>query len=414
MLTSKYKTQALIASVEEKLANSFSLIDSNLYQLHERVLNSFLDNNVSATHMLQSTGYGYDDMGRDTLDAVFAQAMEAEDAIVRPQIVSGTHAIAVALQGLLEPGDTLLYATGKPYDTLEEVIGIVEQIGSLISRGVRYKEIGLIDQRSINIEAILAEIEKDASIHVVAFQRSAGYAWRFGLSPEEIGEATKAIHAKRPDIFVFVDNCYGEFASVHEPTYYGVDLMAGSMIKNAGGGIAPTGGYLVGSKIAVEKASYALTAPGIGRHCGSYEQGYRLFYQGLFNAPTVVASSLKTALLFAGVFAELDYPVMPPVDKNRTDIIQSIQFGNREGLLNFCKALQSASPIDGMAVPEPSPMPGYKHEVVMAAGAFVQGSSIELSADGPLCEPYIAYFQGGLNYAHGRLACIHVADQFVK
>ncbi len=304
--------------------------------------------------------------------------------------------------------------SGKPYDTLEQVIGIEDTLGSLMRLGVHYKQIELLPDGSIDYEAIKKALKEDDSIAVVAVQRSAGYAWRRSLHIHEIALLADLVHAQNPHTMVFVDNCYGEFTEEQEPVGVGVDAMAGSLIKNPGGGIAPTGGYIAGTKKAIDRIEHALTAPGIGRACGSYEASYRPFYQGFFLAPAVTASAVKTAILFAQVFSRLGYEVNPAPEAMRSDIIQSIAFRAPEPLLAFCRSIQKASPVDSMATPEPWAMPGYTHEVVMAAGAFVQGSSIELSADAPMIEPYICYFQGGLTYEHGRIGCLYALDGVLK
>lgn len=402
-----------VEKAEQAVLPVFSGIMDTVYQNQAKVLRAFGVNGVTAGHMQPSSGYGYNDIARDTLDLLFASSLDAQDALVRPQIVSGTHALSIGLQGLLKSGQTLLSATGKPYDTLERVIGIEPNDGSLIERGIRFAAIELTDN-GIDLEALKMHLRSDQSIAVVSIQRSSGYAWRKSLSVAQIAQASALVHAIRPECFVYVDNCYGEFTGIEEPTLAGADLMAGSLIKNPGGGLAPTGGYLCGTKKAIRRVESALTAPGIGRACGSYEASYRPFFQGLFMAPSVVGEALKTAVLFAQAFSSLGYCVLPSAFDARSDIIQAIRFGNREDLLAFCHAIQKASPVDSMAKPEPWAMPGYTHEVVMAAGAFVQGSSIELSADAPLLEPYIGYLQGGLTYAHGRIACVFAVDAMLK
>ena len=404
------QSEDFLLQMERQAQPQFAKIDANAHYNQAKVLHAFAKQGIVAGHFQPSTGYGYSDIGRDALEALFATAFGAQEAIVRPHIVSGTHALAMALQGLLAPGQTLLYASGKPYDTLEQVIGLEPTHGSLMERGVQYEQIDLLADGSIDLDALRAHLLQSDSIAVVALQRSAGYAWRRALCVDELREAAALVHAIRPQAYVFVDNCYGEFTERQEPTEVGVDVIAGSLIKNAGGGIAPTGGYVCGTRKALERVESALNAPGIGRACGSYEASYRPFFQGLFMAPTVVASAVKTAVLFAHTFAALGYDVNPAPQAVRTDIIQCIRLKEREKLLTFCRAIQQAAPVDSMAVPEPWAMPGYTHEVVMAAGAFVQGSSIELSADGPLCEPFTAYMQGGLTYAHGRLGCLYAID----
>lgn len=408
------QAEALVLQCEKQLANAYTRVDEMAQYNQAKVLKAFADCGIQAAHFASSSGYGYDDLGRDTLDRLFARAFGCEDAIVRPQIVSGTHALAIALQGLLAPGQTLCYVSGKPYDTLEQVIGIEDTLGSLQRLGVGYAQVELNADGSLDYDTIMRTVETDPTIAAVAVQRSAGYAWRRSLTVDEIGRLAKLVHTARPEIMVFVDNCYGEFTEGEEPISVGADVMAGSLIKNPGGGIAPTGGYIAGTQKALAQIEHALTAPGIGRACGSYEASYRPFYQGFFLAPTVTASAVKTATLFAKVFETLSYEVNPPSAAVRSDIIQSIAFKAPEPLLAFCRSIQKASPVDSMATPEPWAMPGYTHEVVMAAGAFVQGSSIELSADAPMKEPYICYFQGGLTYEHGRIGCLYAADAVLK
>ncbi len=408
------QAEVLLQQAERAVHPMFEEVDRIAEYNQAKVLKAFADCRIQAGHFQCSSGYGYSDIGRDALEALFAKTMGAQDALVRPQIVSGTHALAIGLQGLLKSGQALLYATGKPYDTLEQVIGIEPASGSLQERGVGYYQVELNEEGGLDIPAILHMLETHPEIHVVGMQRSAGYAWRRALTVEEIGKAAQAIHDAKPNCMVFVDNCYGEFTQIIEPCEVGVDCMAGSLIKNPGGGLAPTGGYLAGTTEAIEQVEAALTAPGIGRACGSYEASYRPFFQGLFLAPSVVRAAVRTALLFSQAFTILGYAVNPAPMKKRTDIIQCIRFGAKEPLCAFCRAIQHAAPVDAMATPEPWAMPGYTHEVIMAAGAFVQGSSIELSADGPICEPYTAYMQGGLTYEHGRLGCLYAIDAVLK
>ena len=329
--------------------------------------------------------------------------MGAEDALVRPQIASGTHALALCLQGLTRPGGKMLAASGRPYDTLEQVIGLSGEpgMGSLRDYGIGYDEVDLTPDGKIDLPAVLAKIDDDTQL--VTFQRSRGYAWRPCLSVDDIGEAARAIHAKRPDVCVMVDNCYGEFTRKIEPTDVDVDVIAGSLIKNPGGGIAPTGGYIAGRHKYVEMIAYRLTSPGIGREVGSYYASYQPFYQGLFIAPHITMQAVKTSALAARVFGKLGYDVNPAFDAPREDIIQAIRFGEADKLIKFVQAIQLASPVDSEALPEPWDMPGYQDQVIMAAGTFVGGSSIELSADSPIRPPYIAYMQGSLTFAHGRL-----------
>lgn len=368
-----------------------------------KVLNAFNKFEISQRHFAPSTGYGYNDVGRDALDQVFAEVFRCEAALVRPQIASGTHALALCLQGLLRPGDVLVCGAGKPYDTLEQVIGIggSNGEGSLSEFGIGYREVAL-DGGRLDLMALGAAV--DASTRLVLLQRSRGYDWRPSLTLDEIRNAAAMVHEKNPNALVMVDNCYGEFTGENEPTEVGADLIAGSLIKNPGGGLAPTGGYVAGKRAAVERIACRMTCPGMGAEIGSYAAGYQMFFQGLFLAPSTVVQAVKTSILAAKVFETLGYDVHPTFDAPRSDIIQAIRFGAPEPLISFCRAIQKASPVDSQAVPEPWDMPGYQDQVIMAAGTFVAGSSIELSADAPIREPYIGYLQGALTYAHGRIA----------
>ncbi len=393
----------LIRVAEQRCAPSFAALDTIEAENFARVLAAFQKHQVAARHFAGTTGYGYGDVGRDTLERVFADVFGAEDALVRPQIVSGTHALAICLFGLLNPGDRLLCASGKPYDTLDEVIGIAGHSAcSLKAIGVGYDEVPLRADDALDLPAILAALRPET--RVVEIQRSRGYAWRAALALENIGAVAQAVHAVRPDVIIMVDNCYGEFVATREPTMLGVDIIAGSLIKNAGGGIAPTGGYVAGRREWVERIAERLTSPGIGKEVGSYAPGYQAFYQGLFIAPHTVNQALKTAMLAASVFSSLGFAVQPAPDAAaRGDIIQAIEFQTPERLVAFCAGIQAASPVDSFAVPEPWDMPGYQHQVIMAAGTFVSGASIELSADAPMRPPYVGYLQGGLTLSHGRL-----------
>ena len=405
----------LIDEAEGECRPFFDRLDQIERHNTRRVLASFQKHRVSARHFAPTTGYGYDDIGRDTLSAIMAELLECEAALVRPQIASGTHALALCLYGVLRPGDTLLAASGRPYDTLEEVIGLSGQpgCGSLKEYGVKYREIEVLEGGKIDLEAIAQALREDASIKLVELQRSRGYAWRPSLTVAQIGEAARLIHSIRPEAVVMVDNCYGEFSDFEEPGAVGADLLAGSMIKNPGGGIAPTGGYVAGRRDLVDLVAYRLTSPGIGAEVGSYAASYQPFYQGLFMAPHVVAQAVKTAILAARVFEKLGYAVNPRFDEPRTDIIQAIRFGRSDSLIAFIQGIQLNSPVDSEALPEPWDMPGYQDPVIMAAGTFVAGASIELSADAPVREPYIAYMQGALTYAHGRCG-LEGALQYMK
>ena len=394
-----------ISQAESKLKDVFACIDRNEEACTRRVLAAFQKQQVAYRHFSPTTGYGYDDVGRDTLERIFADLFGTEAAIVRPQIASGTHAISLCLFGLTLPGDEILSATGMPYDTLEGIIGWNEKqtpVGSLKEMGVTYRQVELTDQGTIDVDAV--ERALTPKTRLVIAQRSRGYAWRPSLMPEAFDALAEMLHTRHPGVRLMVDNCYGEFVCDREPSHYGADICVGSLIKNPGGGLAPTGGYIVGRADAIERISYRLTAPGIGLEVGSYAASYQPFYQGLFMAPHTVAQALKTACLAAQVFEDLGMVTTPSAASPRADIIQAIQMKTPERLVAFCQGIQMASPIDSMALPEPWDMPGYQDQVVMAAGTFVSGASIELSADAPMREPFTAYLQGGLTYAHGRIA----------
>jgi len=393
----------MIARAEEELAGRFSEIDKNEEKRTRQVLEIFRNEGVSYRHFAPSNGYGYDDIGRDTLERIYAGVFHTEAALIRPHIASGTAALSLTLFGMTRPGERIISATGMPYDTLLGVIGIGKQsyAGSLKDMNVGFDCVDLKDGR-IDVDAVDRMIGDDTSL--VIAQRSRGYAWRPSLMPDAFRELAEMIHTKHPGVRLMVDNCYGEFVREKEPSDYGADLCVGSLIKNPGGGIAPTGGYIAGKKADIERIAGRLTAPGLGRELGSYEASYRPFYQGLFMAPHTVAQALKTALLTARVFENLGFETTPPALQERADIIQAIKMETPERLVAFCQGLQAASPVDSMAEPQPWDMPGYDDQVVMAAGTFVAGASIELSADGPLREPYTAYMQGGLTYTHGKIA----------
>ena len=372
-----------------------------------KVLNAFQEERISDMHFTNSSGYGYDDIGRDTLDKVYARIFNTESALVRPHFVNGTHAIGCALMGNLRTNDTMVCITGAPYDTLHNIIGISgkENIGSLKEYGVNYKQVDLKDGK-FDTEAIIKVLKEDPSIKLVHIQRSTGYGWRKSFLVSEIGEIISVIKEIRSDVCVFVDNCYGELIDTIWPTDVGADLIAGSLIKNLGGGIAPTGGYIAGKKKYVEQAAYRLTTPGIGGECGSTFGVMRQFYQGLFLAPHIVMEALKGAVFCARIMEIAGFEVLPKYNDKRSDIIQAIKFNDREKLIQFCKGIQKGSPIDSYVECEPWAMPGYNDEVIMAAGAFIQGSSIELSADAPIREPYIAYLQGGLTFDHAKIGIL--------
>ena len=397
-----------VLRLEEGLAEVYKRIGEIETVNEARVLGAFIENGVAARHFSPSTGYGYDDAGRDTLDKVFAGSLLAEAAIVSPQLVSGTHAIFTVLSGLLRPGDVLFSVSGRPYDTLIKAIGMEDaEACSLAESGVRYEQVELTERGEFDLAAIEEGL---AALHprVVYFQRSRGYAWRESLRPAIMGEVFSLVRKASPESVIVVDNCYGEFTESVEPTSFGADIIVGSLIKNPGGGLAPTGGYFAGKRELVSRLAGRLTVPGIGREAGSYFSSYLPFYQGLFMAPHTVAQSLKTGALFARIFEEKGLETMPASTAARSDIVQSLRFSSKEKLIKFCRLIQSVSPVDSFAAPEPYAMPGYTSEVIMAAGAFVQGSSIELSADAPIVEPYTAYLQGGLSLAHGRLAAMRV------
>ena len=368
-----------------------------------RVLAAFQEENVGAQHFAPSTGYGFDDMSRDTLCRVYARALGAESALVRPQITCGTHALAVTLFGLLRPGQNMLAAAGRPYDTLESVIGIGKKVdGSLADWGVGYGEVELNADGTPNLAAIEAAVNEKTGLVLV--QRSRGYAWRPALTLEQIGAISETVHRKNPETVVMVDNCYGEFTDTREPVSVGADIMAGSLIKNIGGGLAPTGGYVAGRAECVARVADRVGCPGVGAEAGSYAASYRPFYQGLYLAPHTVMQAIRGAALCARAYELAGYETSPAFDARRTDIIQAVKLRSPEKMIAFCQALQSVSPVDSFARPEPDDMPGYADQVIMAAGTFVSGASIELSADGPIREPYTIYWQGGLVYEQCRLA----------
>ena len=396
----------------ERLKIRFEAIDEIAEYNQMKVLNAMQECRVSDVHFAATTGYGYNDLGRDTLEEVYAKVFHTEDALVRPQIVSGTHALAVALSSQLRPGDELLSPVGKPYDTLEEVIGIRESVGSLAEYGVKYRQIDLLEDVSFDWDNIRKSINEKTKM--VTIQRSKGYQTRPTLSVARIGELIKFVKAIKPDVICMVDNCYGEFVEIIEPTDVGADLCVGSLIKNPGGGLAPTGGYIVGKKECIEKAAARLTSPGLGKEVGASLGVISSFYQGFFLAPTVTAGALKGAIFAANVYEKLGYGVVPNGTESRHDIIQAVTFGTPEGVIEFCKGIQAAAPVDSYVVPEPWAMPGYDSDVIMAAGAFVQGSSIELSADAPIKPPYAVYFQGGLTWNHAKFGILMSLQKLVE
>lgn len=390
--------------IEGLLSERFAAIDETAEYNQLKVIKAMQDNRVSDIHFAATTGYGYNDLGRDTLEDVYASVFHTESALVRPNLISGTHALHVALSGNLRPGDELLSPVGKPYDTLEEVIGIRESAGSLKEYGVIYRQVDLLPDGGFDFDGIAAAVGEKTKL--VTIQRSKGYATRPTLSVERIGQLIAFIKERKPDVICMVDNCYGEFVERMEPADVGADMMVGSLIKNPGGGLAPIGGYIAGRKDCIDRASYRLTAPGLGREVGASLGLNQSFYQGLFLAPTVVAGALKGAVFAANVYEKLGFSVVPNSTEPRHDIIQAVTFGKPEGVIAFCQGIQAAAPVDSFVTPEPWAMPGYDAPVIMAAGAFVQGASIELSADGPIKPPYAVYFQGGLTWYHAKLGIL--------
>lgn len=396
------KVTDVSSEVEQEIRPFFQEIEEVREYNQYKVIQAMQHHQVSDSYFPGTTGYGYDDKGRDKLDDIYAEIFKAEDALVRQQIVSGTQALALCLYGNLRPGDELLSATGKPYDTLEEVIGIRgEGCGSLKEFGISYRQVELLENGKIHLEAVTQQIRQNT--RMVLIQRSRGYGWRPSLCIADIAEAVAAIRSVRSDVIIMVDNCYGEFVEEREPIEVGADIIAGSLIKNPGGGLAPTGGYIAGRKKYVNNAAYRLTSPGLGKKVGASMGINRLFYQGLFMAPHVVAESLKGAVFCAALMKKLGFDISPEVGEKRSDIIQAIRFHQPDSLIAFCQGIQKGSPVDAFVTPEPWDMPGYDSPVIMAAGAFIQGSSIELSADAPIKPPYIAYMQGGLVYEHVKL-----------
>ena len=389
---------------EAALKERFEEIDGVAEYNQLKVIKAMQEARVSDIHFAGTTGYGYNDLGRDTLEEVYARAFHGEDALVRPQLISGTHALTVALSGNLRPGDEILSPVGKPYDTLEEVIGIRDSVGSLKEFGITYSQVDLLPDGGFDFEGIRKAINERTKL--VEIQRSKGYATRPTLSVARIGELIFFIKSIKPDVICMVDNCYGEFVETLEPTDVGADMIVGSLIKNPGGGLAPIGGYIVGRKDCIERAAYRLTAPGLGKEVGASLGVSQSLYQGLFLAPTVVAGALKGAVFAANLYEKLGFGVVPNGSESRHDIIQAITFGTPEGVIRFCEGIQAAAPVDSFVTPEPWAMPGYDSDVIMAAGAFIQGASIELSADAPIKPPYAVYFQGGLTWYHAKLGIL--------
>ena len=407
------KIDRLILRAETELKDLYAAADQIEEIRTRQVLEAFREERVSYRHFSPTTGYGYDDIGRDTLERLYARIFHTEAGLMRPHIASGTAALSLTLHGLTKPGDHVISATGMPYDTLLGVIGIGKNAypGSLKDMGVSFDCVEM-KEGSIDVDEVERMIRKNTTLIIA--QRSRGYAWRKSLMPEAFQELAERIHKKYPEIRLMVDNCYGEFVREKEPTDYGADICVGSLIKNPGGGIAPTGGYVTGRKDDIERIASVLTAPGLGRELGSYEASYRPFFQGLFMAPHTVSQALKTAMLASRVFENIGFETTPPSMEPRADIIQAIKMESAERLIAFCQGLQSASPVDSMAEPEPWNMPGYDDPVVMAAGTFVAGASIELSADGPIRPPYTAYMQGGLTYTHGKIAIAEALSRMIS
>jgi Cystathionine beta-lyase family protein involved in aluminum resistance len=399
------------------VADQFAIYDEIREFNQIKVLNALQEERISDTHFTNSSGYGYGDIGRDALDKVYARIFNCESALVRPHFVNGTHAIGAALFGNLRPGDTMLSICGTPYDTLHNIIGISEKnkhIGSLKEYNVSYKQVDFKENGEFNLPQIEKYLKEDSTIKLVHIQRSTGYGWRKSLMVNQIKEIISFTKSIRSDVICFVDNCYGEFIDTVEPTEVGADLIAGSLIKNIGGGIAPTGGYIAGKQAYVEQAAYRLTIPGIGGECGSTFGVMRSLFQGLFLAPHVAVEAVKGAIFCSKIMQLAGFEVLPKYNDLRSDIIQAVKFNDKEKLINFCKGIQVGSPIDSFVECEPWDMPGYEDQVIMAAGAFIQGASIELSADAPIREPYIAYLQGGLTFDHAKTGILIALSKIIK
>lgn len=403
----------IVRQIEEQIATKHKQIDETVEANQFRVLESYQRHQVSDSHFIPSTGYGYDDIGRDTLEKIYADVLGGEAGLVRPQIISGTHAISIALFGVLRPGDELLYITGKPYDTLEEIVGIRGNgVGSLKEFGISYQSVDLIEDGQVNYEQVKTMIKPNTKM--IGIQRSKGYANRPSFTIDQIKEMIKFVKNIKEDVVVFVDNCYGEFVELLEPCHVGADLMAGSLIKNPGGGLAKTGGYIVGKEKYVEACSYRMTSPGIGAEAGASLYSLQEMYQGFFLAPHVVGQALKGAIFTSAMLDRLGMNTNPAWDAERTDLIQSVQFDDKEKMIAFCQAIQFASPINSHVTAYPAYMPGYEDDVIMAAGTFIQGASIELSADGPIRPPYVAYVQGGLTYSHVKMAILIALNRLAE
>ncbi len=409
------RVRELADETQKELAEVFAGIDAVAESNMQKVLCAFQKYRVGEAHFAGTTGYGYDDLGRDTLDQIYADIFHTEDALVRLQFVNGTHTIGASFFGILRPGDKLVYITGTPYDTIQTTLGISEkEPGNLQDWGISYGQVDLTEDGRLDEAEILRQIKRDPSIRAMVIQRSRGYSERDSLSVEEIGRLCQMIHNADPSIYVLVDNCYGEFVEELEPSDVGADLVMGSLIKNPGGGLAPTGGYIAGKKELVERIAARLTVPGIGRECGATLGNNRALYQGLFMAPHTVAQALKTAVFCAGIMERLGYVTSPAAKVHRHDIVQTISFGRPEPLQHFCRGIQSGSPVDSYVTPVPWAMPGYDCQVIMAAGAFIQGASIELSCDAPMREPYRLYLQGGLSYEAGKNGILLAVEEMLK
>lgn len=406
------KVYRLGEKTEEALKERFALIDRIAEYNQLKVVHAMQESRVSEACFHYASGYGYNDEGRDRLEEVYARTFHTEAALVRPQITCGTHALALALSANLRPGDELLSPVGKPYDTLEEVIGIRPSKGSLAEYGVTYRQVDLLPDGSFDYDRIREAIHEKTRL--VTIQRSKGYQTRPSFSVQQIGKLIRFVKDIKPDVICMVDNCYGEFVEMKEPSDVGADMIVGSLIKNPGGGLAPIGGYIAGTKECIDQCAYRLTSPGLGKEVGASLGVMQSFYQGFFMAPTVVAGALKGAIFAANIYEGLGFPVIPNAAESRHDIIQAVTLGSPEAVIAFCKGIQAAAPVDSYVSPEPWAMPGYDSEVIMAAGAFVQGSSIELSADGPIKPPYAVYFQGGLTWAHAKLGILMSLEQLTK
>ena len=416
MLSKVYESLGISPQVYEKGEKILSSLEKRFKEIDEiaeynqlKVLKAMQECKVSEACLLGTTGYGYNDLGRDTLEEVYARIFGTEDALVRPQITCGTHALSLALFSNLRPGDELLSPVGKPYDTLEEVIGIRKSKGSLAEYGISYRQVDLLEEGRFDYQGIENAINEKTKM--ITIQRSKGYQTRPTFSVSQIGELISFVKKIKPDVICMVDNCYGEFVEKTEPSQVGADLVVGSLIKNPGGGLAPIGGYLAGTKEAIENAAYRLTSPGLGKEVGASLGILSSFYQGLFLAPTVTAGALKGAIFAANLFEQAGFKVVPNSTESRHDIIQAVTFGCAEGVIAFCEGIQKAAPVDSFVIPEPWDMPGYDSQVIMAAGAFVSGSSIELSADGPIKPPYSVYFQGGLTWNHAKFGILSAYQQ---